>query len=163
MSAVASVIRVFRACPVPDNRLLGGLPMDKFPDLPPCRIPWWQGKKQGISRIQPLFAKISLENICNSRYLREIIPYAIEQGINSRKQGINSAFWTGAGNLARNRSARPDAYQAIRLPLYRAVSSSRTRGSRSPRPCLASRLRAAFRLTPSPHRGPTAGYPLSRV
>src|SRR5271156_4946755 len=130
MCAVASIIRVFRACPVPDNRLLGGLPMDKFPDLPPCRILWWQGKKQGISRIQPLFAKISLENICNSRYLREIIPYEIEQGINSRKQGINSAFWTGAGNLARNRSARPDAYQAIRLPLYRDVSSSRTRGSR---------------------------------
>jgi hypothetical protein len=37
-----------RACPVPDNRLLGGLPMDKFPGL---------AKKQGISRIQPLLRK----------------------------------------------------------------------------------------------------------
>jgi hypothetical protein len=163
MYAVASIIRAFRACPVRDNRLLGGSPMDKSPGLPPCRIPWQQGKKQGISRIQPLFTKIRLEDMCGSRYLREIIPQAIEQGINSRKKGSNSAFWTGAGNLARNRSARPDAYQAIRLPLYRDVSSSRTRGPRSPRPGLASRLRAAFRLTPSPHRGPTAGYPLSRV
>jgi hypothetical protein len=36
----------------------------------------------------------------------ERIPYAAEQGIYSGKQGINSAFSTGAGNLARSRFLR---------------------------------------------------------
>jgi len=37
---------------------------DKFYNIPMCRIPWWQGKMQGISPIQPFFTKIRLENIC---------------------------------------------------------------------------------------------------
>src|ERR1700722_6266032 len=39
------------------------------------RIPWSQGKIQGISTIQPFFPKIRLENNCYSSSLREN-PYA---------------------------------------------------------------------------------------
>src|ERR1700677_1510675 len=56
-----SVMRVFRACPV---RLPWRLARGRIHELPTCRIPWWQGKMQGISPIQPLFAKIYRENIC---------------------------------------------------------------------------------------------------
>src|SRR5271170_266068 len=42
--AVASTMRVFRACPLK------------------AQIPWSQGKTQGIFSIQPFFAKICLEN-----------------------------------------------------------------------------------------------------
>src|SRR5271163_2627444 len=68
-----------------------------------CRIPWWQGKMQGISPIRPFSAEIRLENICEFSDLRtnSRISYAIEQGIHSPEQGIGSASWTGAGNLAR--------------------------------------------------------------
>src|SRR5271170_4294368 len=34
-------------------------------------IPWWQGKMQGISPIQPFFAKIRLKNICEFSNLRD--------------------------------------------------------------------------------------------
>ena len=61
---------------------------------------------QGISPIKPLFAKIRLENICKFSRIQEI-PYAKSQGIILREQGNNSAFWTGTGNLAQNRSALP--------------------------------------------------------
>jgi hypothetical protein len=61
---------------------------------------------QGISPIEPLFAKICLENICKFSRIREI-PYAKSQGIILREQGNNSAFRTGTGNLAQNRSALP--------------------------------------------------------
>jgi hypothetical protein len=33
-----------------------------IPSLLMCRIPCWQGKMQGISSIQPFFARIRLEN-----------------------------------------------------------------------------------------------------
>jgi len=36
----------------------------------PGRIPCWQGKTQGISPIQPFFAKIRLENICECNGLQ---------------------------------------------------------------------------------------------
>jgi hypothetical protein len=162
MSAVATIIRVFRHAPFPT---IGSLAACRRMNSPVSRRAEFPGRREksreflGFSRS----LRKSVSKTCAILGICELFPYAIEQGINSREQGINSAFWTGAGNLPRNRSARPDAYQAIRLPPYRDVSSSRTRGSRSLRPCLASRLRAAFRLTPSPHRGPTAGYPLSRV
>jgi hypothetical protein len=60
--AAADLMRVFRACPVPDSRLLGGLPWMKFYNLLPCRIPCGQGKMQGISPNQAFFAKNRLEN-----------------------------------------------------------------------------------------------------
>jgi hypothetical protein len=66
-----------------------------------ARIPCWQGKMQGISPIQPLFAKFRRENVCYFSSLREN-SLRSEQGIFSRPQGINSALSTGAGNLARN-------------------------------------------------------------
>jgi hypothetical protein len=40
------VMRVFEHGPFPDSRLLGGSPMDEFPGIPPCRIPW-SGKNAG--------------------------------------------------------------------------------------------------------------------
>jgi hypothetical protein len=39
-------------------------------------------------------------------FRRICLPYAAEQGIYSSEQGINSAFSTGAGNLARSRFLR---------------------------------------------------------
>jgi len=66
----------------------------------------------GISPIQPLFTKIRLGNICESSSF-ETIPYADEQGIILREQGIDSGFWTGAGNSAQNRPARPDASDRV--------------------------------------------------
>jgi hypothetical protein len=44
---------------------------DHFHGLPMCRIPWSQGKMQGISPIQPFFANIRLESICEFSYLRD--------------------------------------------------------------------------------------------
>src|SRR5271163_2410315 len=35
-----------------------------------CRIPWWQGKMQGISPIRPFSVDIRLENICEFSDLR---------------------------------------------------------------------------------------------
>jgi hypothetical protein len=52
---------------------------------------------QGISPIQPLFAKIGLENICEPSNF-ETNSLRGEQGIILPLQGINSGFWTGAGN-----------------------------------------------------------------
>ena len=36
-----------------------------------ARIPWWQGKMQGISPIQPFVAKMRLKNICEFSNLRD--------------------------------------------------------------------------------------------
>jgi hypothetical protein len=52
-----------------------------------CQIPCWQGKKQGISTIRPIFARIRLENSCKFNVLREN-SLRIEQGIYLREQGI---------------------------------------------------------------------------
>src|SRR5271156_6866193 len=58
------------------------------------------GKKAGNFSDSAVFC----ENLSRKR-LRFQVFARHEQGINSRAQGINSAFWTGAGNLARKRSA----------------------------------------------------------
>ena len=60
----------FSSMPVPDRRLLGDAPLGLIHGLMTARIPWWQGKMQGISRIQPFFANIRIENISEFRYLR---------------------------------------------------------------------------------------------
>jgi len=51
MSAAASLMRVFRAWPVPDRRRPWRLAADNFYNLLARGIPWWQGKMQGISSI----------------------------------------------------------------------------------------------------------------
>jgi hypothetical protein len=85
--AVASMMRVFRACPFPDRRLLGGAPRGLIHGIMTARIPWSQRKMQGISPNQPFFVKIYLENICEFSSLR----------MNSlRKQAGN--FFASAGN-----------------------------------------------------------------
>ena len=63
-------MRVFRASPFPTARLLGTSPRGLINALMTARIPWSQGKMQGISRNQPLFAKILLENIREFSRLR---------------------------------------------------------------------------------------------
>jgi len=60
--AVASTMRVFRACPVPDVGSSAACRGSKFHSLLKAQIPWSQGKTQGIFSIQPFFAKICLEN-----------------------------------------------------------------------------------------------------
>jgi hypothetical protein len=70
--------------------------LDQFYNLLARQIPWSQGKMQGISPIQPLFAK-SVAKTPVDTIACEIIPYTGEQGIILREQGISSAFWAGAG------------------------------------------------------------------
>jgi hypothetical protein len=62
------------------------------------RIPWSQGKMQGISPIQPFLAKIRLENTCECNGL-QTNSLRIGAGNYLHEQGINSAFPIGAGNL----------------------------------------------------------------
>jgi hypothetical protein len=63
-------------------------------------IPYFTGKKHGISPIQPFFVTVSPENICefSSLQMNSLRDCATKQGINSRQQGISSALWTGTGN-----------------------------------------------------------------
>jgi hypothetical protein len=61
------------------------------------------GKNAGNLPIQPLFAKISLENICKFSRMRENSLHRVA-GNYLREQGNNSAFWIGTGKLAQNRS-----------------------------------------------------------
>src|SRR5271155_5391054 len=68
--AVASTMRVFRACPVPDVGSSAACRGSNFHSLLKAQIPWPQGKTQGIFSIQPFFAKICLENSCEFSCLR---------------------------------------------------------------------------------------------
>jgi hypothetical protein len=90
--------------------VLGGLPRI-ITGLLMCKVPWSQGKMQGISPIQPLFAKIRLENFCESSSFET----NSKQGAGNylREQGINSGLWTGAGNCPQNRSACHDASDRV--------------------------------------------------
>src|SRR5271170_2802724 len=54
-------------------------------------VPCLQGKKQGISPIQPFSAKSISKTSTNSVVCKRV-PCATEQGINSRQQGSNSAL-----------------------------------------------------------------------
>jgi hypothetical protein len=72
----------------------------QFYNLPACQIPWWQGKMQGISPIQPLFAKIGLENTCKYNSVRDN-SLCDRAGNFFARAGNYSAFWTGAGNLGK--------------------------------------------------------------
>jgi hypothetical protein len=92
-------MRVFRACPVPDSRLLGaGLPRtnSRPPDVRNSLVA--REKCREFRRIGLFLRKSVSKTSANS--VSEEIPYATGQGINSREQGSDSAFSTGAGNLA---------------------------------------------------------------
>jgi len=62
--ADASTMCVLRACPVPDVGSFAACRGSEFHGLLKARIPWPQGKTQGIYSIQPFFAKIRLKNGC---------------------------------------------------------------------------------------------------
>ena len=49
--------------PIPRQSAAWRLAEDLVHSFLMCLIPWWQGKMQGISPIQPSFAKVRLENI----------------------------------------------------------------------------------------------------
>jgi hypothetical protein len=76
------------------------LALDQFPVCRRAEFPAGREKSREFFRFSRFFAKIRLENIFFSRYLRGN-SLRIEQGIYLRAHGISSAFWTGAGNLAR--------------------------------------------------------------
>lgn len=96
--------------PFPDARLLGKFAVDRFHNLQTCRIPWWQGKMQGISANAIVCERISC---------------AIEQGIFCACRELVPRFGPEQGIWAKLIRA---------LGLCRDVSSQRTRG-RTPRPC----------------------------
>jgi hypothetical protein len=92
-------MRDISSMPVPDSRLLGGsLPRinSRHPDVRNSLV---EGKMQEFRRIG-LFLRKSVPKTSANSVVSEEIPYATGQGINSREQGIDSAFSTGAGNLA---------------------------------------------------------------
>ena len=68
--AVASMMRVFRACPFRTVGSWATSPRGLIYGLVMAMVPWSQGKMQGISRNQPSFAKIRLESISEFRCLR---------------------------------------------------------------------------------------------
>src|SRR5271169_2064345 len=63
---------------------------------------------QGISRNRPLFHEGRLENVCKVSNL-QVNSLRRRAGNLFARAGNYFDFSTGAGNLARNRSARPDA------------------------------------------------------
>ena len=97
---LASMMRIIRACPVPDSRLLGaGLPgtNSRPPDVRNSLVA--RINAENFCRIG-LFLRKSVSKTSANSVVSEEIPYATGQGINSREQGIDSAFSTGAENLA---------------------------------------------------------------
>jgi hypothetical protein len=84
---------------------LGGSPRINSTILLADRIPWSQGKMQGISLIPPLFAKIS-KTSANSAVCAGI-PYAIRDVAGNYFARAGNPFGplAGAGNVAQNRSA----------------------------------------------------------
>jgi hypothetical protein len=83
---------------------------------------------QGIPPNRPLFHENLSRKRLQIRQLEGQIPYADEQGIYLREQGIVSAFWTGAGNLVRNRSVRPGGRRGSRFLRVEASIDSRGAG-----------------------------------
>jgi hypothetical protein len=88
-----------------------GLASDQLYNALTWLIPWSQGKMQGISPIQPFFAKIRLENTCECNGLQ-----TNSLGIILREQEINSAFSIRAGNLREsNRAPRCTYFDRVTL------------------------------------------------
>jgi len=96
----------FRACPV--SRQLGSLAAcaNKFPVLFCVEFPGRREKCREFLRFSRSLRKSVSKTSANSEICRRI-PYADEQGIISREQGIKSGFWTGAGNSAQKRPLAP--------------------------------------------------------
>src|SRR5271168_4754180 len=122
-------------------------------------VPCLQGKKKGISPIQPFSAKTVSETSANSVVCKRV-PCATEQGINSRKQGSNSAL------SGRNREfgAKIDTLAAMkhvtrlkRAPGRQAESSASARGGGKERGTLAGANAAAMRSPASGCLSATAG------
>src|SRR5271156_4372808 len=108
--AVASTMRVFRACPVPDVGSSAACRGSNFHSLLKAQIPWAQGKTQG-----PFFAIICLENSCEFSCLR--MNSLLEQGrvfFCQRRELIRRAG-NGREFRRKNRSARPDASDRAKI------------------------------------------------
>ena len=102
MAAAASPMRAFRACTVPDRRLLGAHDSTTYRR---AEFPGGREKCREFRRIS-LFLRKSVLRTCAISAICEKIPYAAEQGIFSGEQGMSSAFSTAAGNLARRGGPR---------------------------------------------------------
>src|SRR5271163_3871199 len=100
------MMRVFRACPAPDVGSSTACRGSKFHSLLKARIPWSQGKKQGIFSIQPFFAKIRFENICEFSCLR----------VNSLRRQSREFFCQGREFFAWAGNRREFGARPIRSP-----------------------------------------------
>src|SRR5271163_3622447 len=94
--------------PVPDVGSSAARRGSKYHSLLKARIPWPQGKTQGIYPIPPFLAKICLENGCEFSGLR-VNSYTYRAGNFFASAGNYSRGQGMAGNFAQDRSARPDA------------------------------------------------------
>jgi hypothetical protein len=74
------------------------------------------GKNAGNFAESAFFCENSSRKPLRIQRFATSIPYAAEQGIISRKQGIDSAFSTRAGNLARSRPLRASTVQVPQRP-----------------------------------------------
>jgi hypothetical protein len=112
---------------------------------------------QGISRNRALFHENLSRKRLQIQQLEGQIPYAADvQGIYLREQGIVSAFWTGAGNFARNRSVRPDGRRGRWIRWGGGFGRlARSRSTRAKRQAVSSgALGGAGRI----HRRPGEGF-----
>ena len=115
-SVAASLVCIFRTCPpFHASRLPGGRPRISVHSLLMCLIPWWRGTMQEFRQIQPIFAKIRLENIREFSRLQ----------LNSLRGRARNQF-ARAGNLpdGRNRSTRPELSNCGKVILSARASPS---------------------------------------
>src|SRR5271169_5047209 len=106
--AVASTMRVFRACPVPDVGSSAACRGSNFHSLLKAQIPWPQGKTQGIFSIQPFFCENLSRKQLRIQLFADEFPTRTAQGIFLSAQGINSARreWQGISTQKPIRSPR---------------------------------------------------------
>src|SRR5271163_2433296 len=91
--------------PVPDVGSSAARRGSKYHSLLKARIPWPQGKTQGIYPIPPFLAKICLENGCEFSGLRVNSLHLQGREFFCQRREL----FARAGNFAQDRSARPDA------------------------------------------------------
>jgi hypothetical protein len=82
-----------------------------------CQVPWSQGKTQGISPIQPLFAKISLENACESSGFTTNSLRG-PAGNYFAHAGNYFVVWAGAGNSAQKPIRSPGRFRLRKNLIY---------------------------------------------
>jgi hypothetical protein len=118
-----SLCAFFRACPVPEQSGPRRLASDQFYNLVAARIPWSQGKMQGISLIQPFLR----ENL-SRKHLR-IQPFAREFPTRRRRE-LFCASRESIRPLARSREFGAKSIRGKRISIVAPTRPFSTRQCR---------------------------------